>query len=227
MKIKNKNKIFYKIINEVDPMPLKCYTRERNDGTKYINCKGNENNKSKKNVSNNKMPTTPRKKPGQKPIRPKTPVKKRPTTPPKTKLQQLHALIPEGVPPEVLKTLPPAKTEKNKKFLSYVTDNRSIRFKEGATKKGKASERFNKYKSAKTVVQMLRKGGTFYDFINDVEKGIIILEPKKKPVVQGKVTLKPGMKLTKSKLQQQEMLDKGKVTIKKNKKKALIRGEAI
>lgn len=226
-------------------MPLKCYNRLRNDGSEYTTCNadaqknnGQKNNKSKKNISNNKMPMrpkTPEKKPGQKPVRTQTPPKKRPGTPPKTKTQQLKAKIPEGVPPEVLANLPPAKTEKNKMFLGYVKENRPIRFKEGATKKGKAGERFNNYKSAKTVVQMLRKGGTFYDFINDTEKGIIIVEPKKKKVAQGKLTLKPGMKLSKDPVAKQDQLkrlvDTGKVSVKKKgvpaKKKALIKGEDI
>ncbi len=233
-------------------MALKCYTRERNDGTKYINCKSHsehtkaEKKSKKKNISNNKMPRskTPPKRPAPPlprfrtptktqaqlgvPVRAKTPPpKKRGGTPPLTRTQKLAEAVPKGVPPEVLKKLPPAKTEKNKKFLSYVTDNRPIKFKKEVNKKGKSLERFNEYKSATTVVGMLRKGGTFYDFINDVEKGIITLGEKKRPVVQATVRLKPGMKLTKSKFQQQEMLDKGKVTVKKSKKNLLKKGEAI
>ena len=173
-------------------------------------------------------PTTPKRTARQKrPVRTSTPVKKRPGTPPRTNAQKLADAVPTGVPPEVLKKLPPAKTEKNKMFLGYVTDNRPISFKKDVNKKGKSLERYNKYKSAKTVVAMLRTGGTFYDFINDVEKGIITVGAKKRPVVQAKVTLKPGMKLTKSKFQQQEMLDKGKVTIKKSKKNLLKKGENI
>jgi len=236
-------------------MPLKCWTRQKNDGSKYINCKNNgeqKKNNSKKNISTNKMPSgkgtygnkpgrpkTPPKKPApplnrsstpkrtaqqKRPVRTSTPVKKRPGTPPRTKTQQLADAVPKGLPPEVLKTLPPAKTEKNKKFLGYVTSNKPITIKQDANKRKQSLERYNKYKGAKTVVQMLKSGGTFYDLINDVEKGIITI---KRPVVQAKVTLKPGMKLTKSKFQQQEMLDKGKVTIKKNKKNLLKKGEAL
>ncbi len=236
-------------------MALKCYNRQRKDGSEYTTCnsdaqKNNGKNKksTKKNISNNKMPRakTPPKKPApalvrpttpkrtaqqKRPVRTTTPVKKRPATPPLTKTQKLELAVPKGIPPEVLKTLPPARTEKNKMFLGYVTDNRPISFKKDAKKKGKAGERFDKYKSATTVVGMLRKGGTFYDFISDTEKGIITVGAKKKPVVQATVKLKPGMKLTKSKFQQQEMLDeavaKGKVTIKKNKKNLLKKGEAV
>ena len=201
-------------------------------------------NNSKKNIPSKKMPrpktppkkkapalvrpTTPKRTAQSKvPVRTSTPVKKRPGTPPRTNAQKLADAVPKGVPPEVLKKLPPAKTEKNKMFLGYVTDNRPISFKKDVNKKGKSLERFDKYKSAKTVVAMLRLGGTFYDFISDTEKGIITVGAKKRPVVQAKVTLKPGMKLTKSKFQQQEMLDKGKVTIKKSKKNLLKKGENI
>ncbi len=72
-----------------------------------------------------------------------------------------------------LNKLPPAKTEKNKKFLSYLKENRPIKIKQDPRKVGKSFDRFQKYKSAKTVVEMIKKGGTFYDLINDVEKGII------------------------------------------------------
>jgi hypothetical protein len=226
-------------------MALKCYTRQRNDGTKYINCKvngnGTEKKSTKKNISNNKMPRskTPPKRPAPPLPRFRTPTKTqsqlgvpvrakspppRGGTPPRTKTQKLADAVPKGIPPEVLKTLPPAKTEKNKKFLGYVTSNKPIKIKQDANKRKQSLERYNKYKDAKTVVQMLKKGGTFYDLINDVEKGIITIG---RPVVQAKVTLKPGMKLTKSKTQQQEMLNKGKVTVKKNKKNLLKKGEAI
>ena len=180
-------------------MPLKCYTRERKDGSEYITCNpgaqnnNSKNNKSKKNISNKKMPpkkqaktideeidnlmnTPSMKKVNAKPDKPKKQAKgdvdKEIDNLMKTKtMKKVSAKLD-------LDKLPPAKTEKNKKFLSYVSDNRKIKFVEGAKKKGKAGERFDKYKSAKTVVQMLEKGATFYDFINDVERGLLVVGGK-------------------------------------------------
>ncbi len=77
-----------------------------------------------------------------------------------------------------LNKLPPAKTEKNKKFLSYLKENRPIKIKQDPRKVGKSFDRFQKYKSSKTVVEMIKNGGTFYDLINDVEKGIITIGSK-------------------------------------------------
>ena len=180
-------------------MPLKCWTRQGGATGQYVTCKNtgennNLKNKSKKNIVTKKMPpkkqaktideeinnlmnTPSMKKVNAKPDKPKKQASKGDVDKEIDNLMKTKTMKKVNAKLDLDK-LPPAKTEKNKKFLSYVTDNRKIKIKQDVNKRGKSLERYNKYKSAKTVVQMIEKGGTFYDLINDVEKGIIVIGSK-------------------------------------------------